>query len=345
MTTENARRAAETPASGQLEMLLIIDPIQSLQPAHDTSVAIIEAAQRMGHRVSVTTVRELGVDGTEAMAACRSVQVTPAVLEQGRWVAVEDWFEEGATTHRRLGEFDAVFMRSDPPVDDAYLRATFILDFVDPRRTLVVNSPAGLRHANEKLFGLRVPEIGPPTLLSADKDVIIERVREWGKAVLKPTDAMAGRGILVLQPDDVNLHSIVEAATERGRSQVVVQRWLDAVIDGDRRIVLVDGEPKGAVRRVALGDDFRCNMAAGAATVRDEVTDADRELCARLAPHLREYGLIFVGIDVIGGRLTEVNVTSPTGVREIDALSGTDVAGELMTWVESVCGTKLEANA
>ncbi|MBF6535970.1 glutathione synthase [Nocardia farcinica] len=344
MRTEDARRAPE-PRGARLEVLLIIDPIDTLHAAHDTSVAIMEAAQRMGHRVSVTTVPELSIDGAVAVARCHPTDVHPAVLDQGRWVAVDDWYEQDTPSVRPLAEFDAVFMRTDPPVDDAYLRATFILDFVDPRSTLVLNSPAGLRHANEKLFALRVPEIGPPTFLSADKNAIIERVRRWGKAVLKPTNAMAGRGILVLEPDDVNLHSIIDGATERGRHQVVVQRWIDDVIDGDRRVIVIDGEPKGAVRRVALGDDFRCNMAAGAATVRDVVTDADRALCERLAPLLRAHGLIFVGLDVIGGRVTEVNVTSPTGVREIDALSGTDLAGDLMTWVELACGRRLEAKA
>ncbi|WP_271800510.1 glutathione synthase [Dietzia maris] len=334
------------PRSGAgLAILLIIDPIETLQPAHDTSVAIMESAQQRGHQVAVTTVRELGIDGSKAVATCRSVVVEPAVIEHGRWVALDHWYRQGPPVHRALDEFDVVLMRTDPPVDDSYLRATFILDAVDARKTLMINSPAGLRNANEKLFGLRVPELGPPTFLSADKDAIIDRVRRWGKAVLKPTDAMAGRGILVLDPADVNLHSIIEGATTRGRHQVVVQQWLDAAIDGDRRIILIDGQPIGSVRRVALGDDFRCNMAAGAATVPDTVSDEDRALCAALAPHLAEHGLIFVGIDVIGGKLTEINVTSPTGVREIDALTGTDIASELIAWAETACADRLEAKA
>lgn len=338
-------RPAGTSFTGQLDVLLIIDPIEGLQPGHDSSVAIMEAAQARGHGVSITTVRELGVDGAAAFARCAPVTVEPAELEHGRWVTVDDWYRLGDAMPRNLNEFDVVMMRADPPVDDAYLRATFILDFVDPAATLLINSPAGLRNANEKLFGMRVPQIGPATLLTADKDVIIERVRDWGKAVLKPTDAMAGRGVLVLDPADVNLHSILEGATERGRNQVVVQQWVDGVIDGDRRIILVDGNPVGSVRRVALGDDFRCNMAAGAATVRDRIEDGDRALCRALAPHLKRHGLVFVGIDVIGGALTEVNVTSPTGIREIDALSGTDIAGDLIAWAEEASASRMEAHA
>lgn len=344
MSTDH--RHDDTRGVGEtLKILLIIDPISGLNPGHDSSVAIAEAAQVRGHEVSVTTVRGLAVDGSVPLARCRPVTVVPAVLEHGRWVTVDDWYQLGEAVTVDINGFDVVMMRTDPPVDDAYLRATFILDFVDPASTLVVNAPSGLRDANEKLFGMRVPEIGPATLLSADKDLIIDRVRTWGKAVLKPTDAMAGRGVLVLDPGDVNLHSILEGATERGRNQVVVQQWIDGAIDGDRRIILIDGTPVGSVRRVALGDDFRCNMAAGAATVQDSVRDEDQEICRALAPHLKRHGLIFVGIDVIGGRLTEVNVTSPTGIREIDALSGTDIAGDLMAWAERASAARMEANA
>ncbi len=328
-----------TPSPGglnrPLDLLFVIDPIETLQAGHDTSVALMEAAQSRGHRVSITSVPELGIDGAEAFATCRPLTVTPAVLDQGRWIAAESWFLSGPDQERDVDEFDAVFMRTDPPVDDDYLRATFILDLVDPHSTLMVNSPAGLRNANEKLFGLRVPELGPPTFLSADVSAIVDRVRHWGRAVLKPTDAMGGRGVLVLDPADVNLHSIVEGATDRGRTHVVVQQWIDGAVDGDRRIIVLDGVPVGSVRRVALGDDFRCNMAAGAVTIADEITAADRTLCAALAPHLEEHGIVFAGIDVIGGRLTEVNVTSPTGVREIDALSGSALASDIIAWVES----------
>lgn len=320
-----------------LEIVFVIDPIDTLLPCHDTSVALMEAAQLRGHRVLVTTAAELSFRDGGAMARATPVTLRPAVLHDGRWVTDAEWFVLGEPVDFRLSEAAVVFMRTDPPVDSAYLRATYLLDLIDPQRTLLVNSPAGIREANEKLFGLRLAELMPPTLVTADREQIRETVRRWGRAVLKPTDAMAGRGILVLEPGDPNLASILDTATERGQVQVVVQRWIDAADAGDRRIIVVDGKPLGVIRRVAGGGDFRCNMAAGAAVLADVITDADRTLCRQLTPHLIRHGLHFVGLDVIGGWLTEVNVTSPTGVREIDALTGSTLAHDVIAWAELTC--------
>lgn len=321
-----------------MDFVFVIDDISGLQPGHDTSVALMEAAQLHGHRILVTTAARLGFADGRATALCRSVTLRPAVLHESRWIADPEWFTLGQRSLYRLADAAVVFMRTDPPVDVQYLRATYLLDLVDTTRTLMVNSPSGVRNANEKLFALRVPELGPPTLVTADRDMIRDAAVEWGRAVLKPTDGMAGRGILVLDPDDPNLASILDTATGRGQAQVVVQRWLPESANGDRRVIVLDGRPVGVVRRVArtLGE-FRCNMAAGAAAVADTVTQRDREICAGLAPLLREYGLPFVGIDVIGDRLTEVNVTSPTGIREIDALTGSHLAGEVIAWTEDRC--------
>ena len=227
-----------------------------------------------------------------------------------------------------------MFVRTDPPVDRRYLRGTYLLDFVDDRRTVLVNAPRGLRHANEKLCALQFPELCPPTIVTADLGEIIDAARSWGAAVLKPTDGMAGRGILLLRPDDPNLRSLLEIATARGRDQVVVQRFVPESVDGDRRVVVLDGAPIGVVRRIARTDEFRCNMAAGATTVGDSVTSRDKEICASIAPMLAAHGLALVGIDVIGDYLTEINVTSPTGLREIDALTGTRTAENVIAWVE-----------
>lgn len=339
------RRPEGLHEAGGLELLLIADPMDSLNPGHDTSVAIMEAAQRRGHAVYVTTAGSLEIDEATAVATCARVHIEPAVLDKGRWIAKEHWYRTEPPARLRLDSFDAVLMRTDPPFDDAYLSATYVLDLVNTTTTLMVNSPSGLRNANEKLFGLRVAGVGPATLVTADVRRIVDQVRAWGKAVLKPLDAMAGRGILALEPNDANLVSILESATERGGRRVVVQRWIDEVIAGDRRVIVVDGEPIGAVRRVACGEDFRCNMAAGAVTVADTVNDDDRRICRALAPHLRSQGLIFAGIDVIGGQLTEVNVTSPTGIREIDALSGTDLGGDLVGWIEAHSAIKINQGA
>lgn len=327
-----------TPGRGNtdsaLSVLVIADPVAGLNPAHDTSVALMEAAQTRGHTVWTTTAAGLVADGGEAFARCQLTTVEPCHLDRGRWVAPPQWHTLGPSERVALSGFDAILMRTDPPVDDVYLRATYVLDLVDPTKTLLMNDPAGLRNVNEKLFALQVPELGPETLVTASIAEVIDRVSLWGRAVLKPTDAMGGRGILILQDGDPNLVSILETATTRGRDLVVVQRWVDGVIDGDRRVIVLDGRPVGSVRRVACDTDFRCNMATGAVTVADSVTSADERICAALAPHLARQGITFAGIDVIGDLLTEVNVTSPTGIREIDALSGTHLADDIVEWIE-----------
>jgi glutathione synthase len=316
-----------------MDFVFVIDEIASLQPGHDSSVALMEAAQLLGHRVLATTSSDLSFTAGQATALCRQVMLRPAVLHDRQWMVDPEWFTVTEPALCRLGDADAIFIRTDPPVDTEYLRATYLLDLVDAASTVMVNSPAGVRNANEKLFALRRPELCPPTLVTADRQQIRDTVAAWGRAVLKPTDGMAGRGILILEPTDPNLVSILDTATDRGRAQVVIQQWLTECSDGDRRVIVLDGRPVGAIRRVAPAGDFRCNMATGALPIADVVTARDREICAALAPLLREYGLPFVGLDVIGGLLTEVNVTSPTGLREIDALTGSNLANDVISWV------------
>ena len=306
--TDQVPAAVRTDAGGAVSgqtFVFVIDDIATLLPGHDTSVALMEAAQLAGHHVLITSAAELAFADGAAVARCRSLTLRPAVLHDGRWITDRDWYTVGEPTRHRLGDADAVFMRTDPPVDANYLRATYLLDLVDPATTLLINSPSGLRNANEKLFGLQAAELGPPTLVSADRAEIRSVVAAWGRAVLKPTDWMAGRGIVVLTPQDPNLASLLDTATDRGRSQVVIQQWIPACTEGDRRVIVLDGEPVGVIRRVARGDDFRCNMAAGAAALPDRVTDGDRALCTRLAPLLSRHGLVFVGVDVIGTHVAD----------------------------------------
>ncbi|WP_319446890.1 MULTISPECIES: glutathione synthase [unclassified Mycobacterium] len=326
-----------TAGSG-LDFVFIVDPLNSLQPAHDSSVALMEAAQAAGHGVLVTETSQLALIDGKAVARCRDARLRPAVLNDGRWLADTDWYTVSAARMIVLDDVAAVFMRTDPPVDANYLRATFVLDLVDPARTLLVNSPAGLRDANEKIFALRVPEMCPATLLSACREDIIDTVNRWGTAVLKPTDGMGGRGILLLRAQDPNLRSILDTATQRGREHVIVQQYMSAVSEeGDRRVILLNGEPLGVIRRIASGDEFRCNMATGAQVHADRVTERDHEICRALAPELLSRGLHFAGIDIIAGMLTEVNVTSPTGIREIDALCGTHLGGDIIDWTVARC--------
>jgi glutathione synthase len=326
--------------SRPLRIVVVADPLAALNPGHDSTVALMEAAQDRGHELLVTTAPELRIRGTRTHAPCRPVSVVPARLAGGRWYVDDDWFRAGPAQDVRFDDVDVVTMRTDPPFDADYLNATYVLDQVDDRRVVMVNKPAGLRAANEKLFTLRFPDLIPDTLVTADRAEILATVRAWGRAVLKPTDGMAGRGILVLRPDDDNVPSILELATGRGRRQVVVQRYLEEVADGDRRIIVLDGEPIGVVRRVAVPGEFRCNMAAGAQPYADRVTPADKALCAALAPELEREGILVAGIDVIGDRLTEVNVTSPTGLREIDALSGTQLPCQIVEHLERLVAAR-----
>ncbi|WP_272902663.1 glutathione synthase [Nocardioides sp. WS12] len=328
-------------------MLFVIDAIDTLLPAHDTSVALMETAQLRGHRVLITTAEQLGYDHGAVTAPCTDVVLRPAVRHEGSWITDPDWYALGPTTEVVLNEVDVVFMRTDPPVDDAYLRATFLLDLVDPNRTLILNSPRGLRDANEKLFVLQTPSalgtdsqvaLTPPTLVTSNRTKIRETVLQWGRAVLKPTDGMAGRGVMVLDPTDPNLGTLLDSATNRGNTQVVIQKWIEDVeAEGDRRLIVLGGVPIGSVRRRAVEGDFRCNMAAGGAPEADVVTDRDREVCARLAPMLWSRGLHLVGLDLIGPYVTEINVTSPTGIREIDVVGNVQAAHEVIVWSETQC--------
>jgi glutathione synthase len=295
-------------------IVVVADPLERLQPEHDSTVAIMEEARRRGHRVWVTTAAGLGVRAGGAVARCTRVET-----------------DEPRTFP--LDEADAVFMRVDPPFDETYLRATYLLDRVDASRTLVVNAPSGLREANEKLFALRFPELIPEMVVSADPAELADVTRAWGRAVLKPTDAMAGRGVLLLRPDDVNLRSLLETATDHGRRHVIAQEWV-APGGEDIRVVVVAGEPVGVLRRVAAADDFRCNLATGARAEAAPVTPEIRKVCDILAPHLRDLGILLAGLDLIGDRLIEVNVTSPTGFREIEALSGARPAAAVLDLVE-----------
>ncbi len=317
-----------------MKLAFIIDPIQQLDPTHDTSVALMEAAHARGHEVWVTQANLLSVVDSKAWAVLEPVQLTPVHLVEGRWVTESPWFTIGARTLQPLEDFAAVFMRTDPPVTVPYLYSTYILDYIDPGKTLVVNAPTGLRAANEKMYALQFTKAIPETIVSAEKQVIRQFVEEKGAAILKPLGNKAGEGILFLEPSDRNFNSIIELSTFQGRVPVMIQTYLPAAKEGDKRIILLNGEPIGTVNRIPTGKEFRGNMAVGGRVAQTEITQREREICTQLAPTLQRDGLIFVGIDVIGGYLTEVNVTSPTGIREIDRLEGTRLGHQVVEWVE-----------
>jgi glutathione synthase len=315
-----------------VKFAFIIDPIHKLDPGHDTSVALMEAAQSLGHDVWITEAHQLSVAGGRAWAILHSVKLTPVQLVDGRWVATSPWYSLEEPVLTPLEEMDAVFMRTDPPVNVPYLYATYILDYVDPAKTLVVNAPSGLRAANEKMYALQFTQVIPETIVTQDKHIIRRFVERHGAAVLKPLGGKGGEGILFMEAGDRNFNSLIEISTQQ-TTPVMVQTFLPAAKDGDKRVILLDGEPIGAVNRIPTGSEFRGNMAVGGRVAAVEVTERDREICAYLAPTLRRDGLIFVGIDVIGGYLTEVNVTSPTGIREIDRLNNVQLGHQVIDWV------------
>lgn len=324
-----------------LKLAFIIDPISQLDPGHDTSVALMEAAQILGHEVWVTAANLLSVVEGKAWAVLERVQLKPVQLVDGRWVGDSAWYQlggsEGAKSDRTfapLESMDAVFMRTDPPVSTPYLYATYILDYIDSDKTLVVNNPQGLRAANEKMYALQFTKVVPETIVTADKQVIRQFVEAKGAAILKPLGNKAGEGILYLEQGDRNFNSIVELSTLQGLVPIMVQTYLPAAKEGDKRIILLDGEPIGAVNRVSTGSEFRNNMAAGGTVAKTEITPQEQIICAEVAQKLQKDGLYFVGIDVIGGYLTEINVTSPTGIREIDRLEGTRLGEQVIQWVE-----------
>ncbi len=316
-----------------MKLAFIIDPIERLDPTHDTSVAMMETAQQAGHEVFITQATDLLVRDSQAWARLAPVQLVPVTLGENRWLAIEHWFSVGAAEWQPLDTMDAVFMRTDPPVTIPYLYATYILDYVNPAKTRVINAPSGIRTANEKMYALQFTSVIPETIVTGDRDQIRAFVERRGQAVLKPLGGKAGEGILLLEPGDRNFNSLVEISTDRGQVPVMVQQFLPEAKDGDKRVILLDGEPIGAVNRVPTGSEFRGNMAVGGAAVKIDVTDRDREIAATLAPTLRRDGLVFVGIDVIGGYLTEVNVTSPTGMREIDRLDTVRLGDRVLDWL------------
>ena len=317
-----------------MKLAFIIDPIERLDPGHDTSVALMEAACAAGHQVWITDIYHLSVQSNQAWATLTPIQVNSVILDGDRWVIPNPWYELGETTSMPLESMDVVWMRKDPPVTTAYLYATYILDYVNPDSTLVMNAPQGIRAANEKMYALQFGAVIPQTIVAQEKQTIIDFVEAQGSAVLKPLGGKAGEGILFLTADDKNLNSLIEISTSQGQIPVMVQEYLPAAKQGDKRIILLDGEPIGAVNRVPTGKEFRGNMATGGQVEASGLTERDRFICEQVKSKVKQDGLLFVGIDVIGDYLTEVNVTSPTGIREIDRLSKLNLGKTVVDWMQ-----------
>jgi glutathione synthase len=313
-------------SSVPLTLAFVMDPPQTIDVSADTSFALMLEAQSRGHRILYVDPADLAIWDKQARALVRPITLRrdpgrPAKLGDPEWVVLDD-------------VVDVAFQRVDPPVDADYVFATQILALC--RRTRVYNRPEGILGANEKLYTLHFPELMPDTVVSRDATQILEFMEKMGgEAVVKPLDGRGGEGVFHVHLKDRNLNSILEQSTRFGSRRAMAQRYLPAVRDGDKRILLLEGEPLGAVLRVPAESEIRANLHVGGRAARAEVDARDREIIDRIGPRLREDGLFFVGIDVIGGFLTEVNVTSPTGIQEMGRIDGQAYEKRVIDVVES----------
>src|SRR5712675_1418369 len=299
-----------------LNVAIQMDPIDRINVRGDSSFALLLEAQARGHRLAYYNPDRLALRQNEVLATVRSLTVRDTEGSH---------FTLGQRERVDLKSFDVVLMRQDPPFDLAYISATHLLERLQPH-TLVVNDPGHVRNAPEKVFVTEFPDLMPPTLVTRDLAEIKAFRAEHGDIVMKPLYGNGGAAVFRLAPEDVNFGSLYDLFAVTFREPWVVQKYLPAVKQGDKRIILVDGEFAGAVNRVPAADDLRSNMVRGGAAEATQLSDREREICAGLGPTLRARGLLFVGIDVIDGSLTEINVTSPTGIRAIARLGGPDVA-------------------
>ena len=325
-----------TPAPGTNSQLFVIDPLPRLNPAKDSSVALMQAAQRAGQQIWVCTLQDLSaaerpgapLAGHGGRVQAQPVTLTPMECSPSGWQVPEPWFVLGEPQQLPLDAFPWVWMRKDPPVDEAYLYATHLLELAERHGVRVLNRPASLRAWNEKLGALRWSHLMAPTLVSSQVDQLAAFATGHGDVVLKPLGGRAGQGVVRSHGGAPGLRALLELVTDQQRLPVMAQAFLPGVTAGDKRILLVDGEPLGAVNRKPMAGEFRSNLAVGGAPEATGLTDAERQICAALAPALQAEGLFFVGIDVIDGRLSEINVTSPTGVREVERLGGIPLADQ-----------------
>jgi glutathione synthase len=308
-----------------LNVAVQMDPIERIKIGGDSTFALLLEAQARGHALAYYTPDRLAMRRDQVFATVQSLTVRDV---EG------DHYKLGEPRKVELTEFDAILMRQDPPFDLSYITATHFLERIHPK-TFVVNDPASVRNAPEKVFVMLFPELMPPTLITRDLAEIKAFREEHGDIVMKPLYGHGGGAVFRLTRDDLNFGSLYDMFATTFREQWVIQKFLPAVKHGDKRILLVDGEFAGAVNRVPAADDLRSNMVRGGAAKATDLSPREREICAKLGPALRERGLLFVGIDVIDGYLTEINVTSPTGIRAVKKIGGPDVAPLIWDKIEA----------
>ncbi|MEO8114558.1 MAG: glutathione synthase [Phenylobacterium sp.] len=309
-----------------LKVAVQMDPIEGINIEGDTTFLMMEAAQARGHGLFVYTTDTLAMEDGEVFARGRGVTVQRVAGDHATL---------GAPRRVRLDAFDVILLRQDPPFDMTYIDSTFFLEAVHPK-TLVVNNPVEVRNAPEKLFVTRFPDLQPPTLITSDRAAIAEFRARHGDVVLKPLNGRGGSGVTRHLADDPNLDALLELHEQITSEPVILQKFLPSVTKGDKRILLVDGEAVGAINRVPQKGQIRSNLAVGGRAEAVELTARDREICAAIGPELKARGLLFVGIDVIGDYLTEINVTSPTGAVALKRFTGVDAADMLFDRIEAL---------
>lgn len=313
-----------------MKFLHVMDPIDRIDITKDTSFVFIREAQDRGHENHYCGIADLAFDKGRVIVRSASLRVSDV---QGSHADIGDWSWKPAE------DFHCVFMRKDPPFDTEFFFSTHLLSLIDETKTVVFNRAAGLREATEKMFILRFPELIAETMVSASPDAILAfRDRVGGDIVVKPLDGCGGLGIFRITQGDLNTYSILETSTRHGLRPIMAQRFLPESRAGDMRLLYLDGEPLGAIRRVPKETDLRGNIHVGGTVIPAEIGDFERRICATLKPALEELGIWFAGLDVIGDYLTEVNVTSPTGIQEANRIGGVRLETRVIQFVEKKCG-------
>ncbi|MAW30021.1 MAG: glutathione synthase [Gammaproteobacteria bacterium] len=310
---------------------VVMDPIATINPKKDSTLAMMLAATRRDWSVFVITLDGLHVaDGKLKLRGCE-IRIDTSMTD---WSHAPAWYELGPEEICTPNEFNALLMRKDPPFNMEYIYATYLLEMAEAAGTPVLNKPGSIRDANEKIFALRFPQCCPPHLVSRDPGLLRAFHTEHEDVIYKPLDGMGGMSIFRAAPGDSNLSVIIETLTDGGQRQIMAQRYIPEIVDGDTRILLIDGEPVSyGLARIPLAGESRGNLAAGGTGVTRRLNERDHWICQQIGPTLKERGLYFVGIDVIGDYLTEINVTCPTCIREIDAQKDLDIAGDYLDFI------------
>ncbi len=311
----------------QLKLGIVMDPIESINTTKDSSFAMLLAAQKRGWELYYMQQSDLYMADATAMAQVQRIEVTDSR---------ESWYRSHSTNTIKLASLDAILMRKDPPFDIEYIASSYILEMAEREGSLIVNKPASLRDANEKMFITHFPQCCTPMMVTRSAALVRQFMLEHEDIIVKPLDGMGGESIFRLTANDPNISVILETITKHGQKTIMAQRFISEISEGDKRILLINGEPVPyALARIPAQGETRGNLAAGGSGIGVELTDRDRWICQQVGPSLRQMGILFAGIDVIGDYLTEINITSPTCIRELDKQYNLDIAGELIDCIET----------